>query len=590
MAQVIRAGAGEKLMEAMRRAGRKLNAPCGGNHSCGKCRIRILRGEASPVMPEERRFLSREELEGGWRLACSVYGPGEWLVETPEQDANARVVTGGADDPVETDPASRVRRVSIELPSLSDQRSDAERAASGRRFEWAALKKLPGVMRAGEVIYLAAFEDGSGERITDCSKEEMANLGIAVDVGTTTMAAYLIDLSDGRQLACASEMNPQRSFGGDVISRVDYATSSAEAQNRLQSLVAGAIERMGRHMLQESGRSAGDVRHIVCVGNTIMMHLLAGLETKNIARTPFVPVYTRSWSVRAEQMMSGFENAYLTLGPCVAGYVGADTVAAALVCQMNESEEMRLLIDIGTNGEIALGNRDGIVCCSAAAGPAFEGAHIRCGSGAQDGAIDHVKMSDGNVVISTLGGGKPTSICGSGLVDAVAQMLLVGVIDETGRMDEDEAPDEYLKYFFEFEGKLAFSLDGEMEKGVFICQQDVREVQLAKASIAAGVRVLLDEANVGFDAIRELCLAGGFGNYISHESAVVIGLLPSELSGRIRSVGNAAGSGAKQMLKNRDRARQADELRRKMRYVELSACAEFQDLFVESMMFGEDEY
>ena len=590
MTQSFQAKAGETLMEAMHRAGVQLNAPCGGNHSCGKCRVRMLEGAVSPVCAEELRLLSEEELADGWRLACAVCGPGEWAIEIPEQDAGARVMTEGAEDDVPLDAASRIYCMKADEPSLQDQRADAERTAAGRPMELTAMKKLPGAMRSGERLYLAAFAGENGEIITDCAGKEMENLGLAVDVGTTTMAAYLVDLKDGRQLACASEMNPQRSFGGDVISRVDYAGISDENLNRLQSLAAGAVGRMGRKMLKETGYAAEDVRHVVCVGNTIMMHLLAGLETMNIAKAPFTPVYAKSWSVRAGELGLSFPNARVTLGPCVAGYVGADTVAAALACDMDQTEEIQLLIDIGTNGEIALGNREGLICCSAAAGPAFEGAHIRCGGGAQDGAVDHVRIADGEVKLSVLGGGEAKSICGSGLVDAIAEMLAAGIMDETGRIDEDEAPDEYQERIFEFEGNPAFSLDGKNEGGVFVCQQDLREVQLAKAAIAAGVQVLMNEAGIEYEQVARLCLAGGFGNYIDRDSAAAIGLLPAELAGRIEPVGNAAGTGARQMLKNRNWSVRADKLREKMRYVELSARADFQELFVEKMMFGDEEY
>ena len=586
MIKTFRVNQGETLMQVIQRTQTALNAPCGGNHSCGKCRVRVLGENVPAPCAEEVQLLSREELENGWRLACAVALEGEWTVEIPEQDSGARVMTAGGGAEVTLDPISRVECVTVDAPSLEDQRSDARRVLGDAGASLAVMKKLPRVMREGECVYIARF----GDAAEDVSAQPMKNLGIAVDVGTTTMAAYLIDLSDGRELACASTMNPQRSFGGDVISRVDYAGASEENLDRLQSICVKAIEKLGMKMLKESGNLPAYVRHIVCVGNTIMMHLLAGLETMHIAKAPFTPVYAHSWRVRAGELGMHFENAHLTLAPCVAGYVGADTIAAALACGMDESEEVKLLIDIGTNGEIALGNRDGMLCCSAAAGPAFEGAHIRCGSGAQDGAVDHVKIENGQVDVSVLGGGEPKSICGSGLVDAIAAMLREGIMDETGRIDEDEIPEEYEEFLFDYEGNIAFSLDGKKEEGVFICQQDLREVQLAKAAIAAGVQVLLNEAGLEYDQISELCLAGGFGNYIDRESAADIGLLPEEMRGKIRPVGNAAGTGARMMLKNRTKSSSADALCGKMRYVELSARADFQNLFVEKMMFGEEDW
>ncbi len=576
---------GETLMAAMQRASASLNAPCGGNHSCGKCRVRLVGENLPAVTAEELRLLSDKDLAAGWRLACALMGPGEWLVETPEQDAGARVLTTGGGDEAMLDPVSRVYAVELDEPTLDDQRADTERVAAGKKFRMEALRKLPVALRTGrESLYLAEFE---GE-ITDCADEVLRNLGVAVDVGTTTMAAYLIDLTNGEQLACASRMNPQRSYGGDVISRADHAVKPGGLME-LQRLAAGAIECMTEQMLHEVQAAREDVRHIVCVGNTIMMHLLAELTPENIVMAPFTPVYASGWSVAAAALNMNFPSAHVTLGPCVAGYVGADTVAAALSCGMDEAEKTCLLIDIGTNGEIALGNREALLCCSAAAGPAFEGAHIRCGSGAQDGAIDHVRLVDGRVEYSVLGGGEARSLCGSGLVDAVAELLRAGVVDETGRIDEDEAPDEWQEYLFDYEKGVAFSLDGKGEAGVFLCQQDLREVQLAKSAIAAGVEVLLNEKGAAYEDVQTLYLAGGFGNFIDQEAAMTIGLLPPQLRGRIVPVGNAAGSGARQMLMNRAHLMRAEALRSKMRYVELSARSDFQELFVEKMFFGEED-
>jgi len=592
MVQIFHANAGESLMEAMHRAGAKLNAPCGGNHSCGKCRVKVLEGTDQPISAEEKRLLPEADLADGWRLACAVYGPGEWTVSIPEQDRGARVMTEGGDaDEVELDPASYVECIRIDQPTLEDARADIERIPAGQPT-LKLLKQLPALIHGNEQLYIA----GIRFLISPCGEptvlaEEPGNLGVAVDVGTTTMAAYLIDLKTGEQLACASEMNPQRSFGGDVISRADYACESAENANRLQSLVISAIENMTRRMLKECGRSEKDIRHIYCVGNTIMMHLLAGLETRYITKSPFTPVYKRGFTVKAEELGMRFENAHVSLGSCVAGYVGADTLAAVLACRMNASDEMALMVDIGTNGEIVLGHRLNMVCCSAAAGPAFEGAHIRCGSGAQDGAIDHVKIENGEVRFTVLGGGEAKSICGSGLVDAIAEMIEAGIIDETGRIDEDFLPEEYEDRIFEYEDNPAFSLDGKNENGVFIAQQDVREVQLAKSAIAAGIQVLMNEMGAQFDQVDKLFLAGGFGNYIDRESAVKIGLLPKELADRIVPVGNAAGTGARRAIRNwRELTAANTDLTQMMRYVELSARPDFQELFVEKMMFGDEEY
>ena len=577
----IPADAGESLLSALQRGGLNVPAPCGGHGTCGKCRVRVLSGPCGELTAEEKRLLG-PELEKGWRLACQARAEGDVTLELPAADVDARVLVDGGMGETELCPASRRVVVPADPPTLSDQRSDAERicaAVGAAEADYSALPQMSFAVRNGGAVFLFR------SRVTAACGPDARNIGVAVDVGTTTMAAYLTDLDTGETLDKASCLNPQRAHGGDVISRADFAAQSPENLKTLQAQVAAAIQDMTLTMLRRSGLSAGDLRHIVAVGNTIMMHLLLGLDPRYIAASPFAPVYTRSLDVPATRLSMDFPAATETPGPCVAGYVGADTVAAILACDMDRSEDLHLMIDIGTNGEIALGSRDGIVCCSAAAGPAFEGAHIHCGSGAAQGAVDSVKIEDGQVTVTTIGNTAPASICGSGLVDAVAEMLKAEIIDETGRLDEDEIPDEYAQYLFEVDGKPAFSLDGRREEGVFITQKDLREVQLAKAAIAAGISVLMDSMKVSFSQVKSLYLAGGFGNYIRRESAVEIGLLPSELRDRIVPVGNAAGSGARKMLLSQNDEQRAARIAREAHYIELSARPDFQDKFVENMLF-----
>jgi len=577
----IQVNAGENLLEALQKSGVVVPAPCGGHGTCGKCRVQVLSGQAGEVQPEEEKRLGAE-LEDGWRLACRVKCQDDLTILVPQADVDARVLLDGGLGEVELDPASRKVAVQVDLPTLQDQRSDAQRVCEAVGAKKATLKALTQVSAAVRNPACAMlFRD----TLVACEDPESRNLGVAVDVGTTTMAAYLTDLDSGELLGRASSLNPQRAYGGDVISRADHAAQSAENLQELKAKVNGAIEKMTLDMLRKAGLAKEHVRHIVTVGNTIMMHLLLGLDARYIAATPFAPVYAEKMDIAAAELGMDLPNARVTAGPCVAGYVGADTVAAILACDMDQSDDVSLMIDIGTNGEIALGNRDKMLCCSAAAGPAFEGAHIHCGSGAADGAIDSVVIENGQVKITTLGGGEAKSICGSGLVDAVAEMKKAEIMDESGRMDEDEIPDEYAEYLFEFEGKPAFSLDGRGENGVFITQKDLREVQLAKSAIAAGIEVLLESMGITFGQVKHLYLAGGFGNYIRRESAVEIGLLPAALADRIEPVGNAAGSGARRMLLSRIQEERTAAIAKNMEYIELSARPDFQDKFVDNMMF-----
>ncbi len=553
--------AGEKLIEALDRAGASVSAPCGGRCFCGKCVVRV-QGAVSSVCDAERRFLTDEQLKNGYRLACGCVVEGD--VEVTIEESAARVLVDGAGAAYALDPACRIDEVRCEKPSLVAQKSDAARLSEALQISEDDIsdevyEDLAEALRGGDAAYAVRFLG----RVTHVTAERPRAFGCAVDIGTTTMASYLVDLSTGELVATASMLNPQRNYGGDVITRANYTMERPEGLQTLARLVRGGISDLIGEMRARANVGAEEIRHIALVGNTIMMHLAAELPVKYIATLPFVPVYAATRHVEAKKLGLSFENAVVTLGPCVAGYVGADTVAAVVACGLDAPGEAALMIDIGTNGEIALRVGEKMWCCSAAAGPAFEGAHIRCGSGAIDGAIDRVKIEDGRPVVTTIGGKRAASICGSGIVDAVAEMLRAEIIDETGRMDGD------------------FPL----ADGVFICQKDVREVQLAKAAIAAGIGVLADAAGIEIGDIQKLYLAGGFGNFIDRKSACSIGLLPMELLKRIEPVGNAAGTGARMMIADQTALARAEGVRRRMTYIELSASADFQERFAENMLF-----
>lgn len=566
---------GARLYDLLAENGIQFDAPCGGRCFCGKCRAVILGADGAPIPgadAAEAAFFSADELKAGWRLICAIDVECDLTLELGEH--GAQILAGTAD--VDTvSPAVRARVIELPVPTLDDPRSDSARlrAALDVKLTLGQLKRLPYALRESgfkpEAVWL-------GDELLYLGQPGQGIYGVAVDIGTTTMVAYLIDLSSGATVDVASALNPQRVYGGDVISRSDYASQSEENLGQMQALVVNKLEGMICDMAARAGIDTGRIFHIVAVGNTTMMHLFCGLTTRNIAVSPFIPAVTDAVNVPARELGFSFEHARVTAGPCVAGYVGADTVACVLDCDMDKAEKLCLMVDIGTNGEIALGNRDGIVCCSTAAGPALEGAHIKHGMGGVTGAISRVRLHDG-VDISVLGGGEAQGICGSGLVDAIAEMLDMGYIDEMGGMDEDELGE----LAGEDEGRPALKLTGN----IMITQRDVREVQLAKAAIAAGIQTLMAERGCGYDEIGALYLAGGFGNYIDRERAARIGLLPRELLERMKPVGNAAGAGAQKMLLDGARLERASAIARSMQYLELSARPDFQDLFVDGMCF-----
>lgn len=573
----LSAGEGERLYDVIAGAGIQFDAPCGGRCFCGKCRaiMHDARGELIPGMGEEEaRFFTEDERAQGWRLICAVDVHGDIMLKLGSR--GAQIMADSAQIGMESvAPAVTSRVIELSQPSLDDPRSDLDRlnAEANVRLSLDMMRRLPFALREcgfkPEVVALrdkALYIGAPGNGL----------YGVAVDVGTTTMVAYLMNLEDGSVIDVDSALNPQRVYGGDVISRSDFASQSEENGRKMQQLVVDKLDGMICGMAQRKGIDTGRIFHIVLVGNTTMMHMLAGLTTRNISVSPFIPAVTSELTLPARELGFTLANAMATVGPCVAGYVGADTVACVLDCGMDRSDELCLMVDIGTNGEIALGDKNGIICCSTAAGPALEGAHIKCGMGGVTGAISRVNLSDG-VDIGVIGGGEAQGICGSGLVDAIAGMLDRGYIDEMGGMDEDEM------------GELAGEDAGRptlmLTDSVMITQRDVREVQLAKAAIAAGIQTLIAQRGCAIGDIGALYIAGGFGNYIDRERAARIGLLPRELLTRMKPVGNAAGAGAKRMLMSRAELDRASDIARSMEYLELSARADFQDLFVDGMCF-----
>lgn len=387
-----------------------------------------------------------------------------------------------------------------------------------------------------------------------------AGLGVSVDVGTTTLAAYLVERSTGRVLASDARLNPQRPHGADVISRLSFAIESEENAALLQREILAAIDEMTRSMLERAGRAGEEIRCRALVGNTVMMHLLGGYPARPLAFAPFTPAYT----ALHEKKLGGVRT---ILGGCISGYVGADTLAAALACGLDERDENAMLIDIGTNGEIMLKKDGRCFACSCAAGPAFEGAHIACGTGAVAGAIDHARVENGEIVYTTIGGGEATGICGSGLIDLTAALLERGDITPMGRMAGDV----------------------RLSERVYLARSDIREVQLAKAAIASGIRILAKQAGAALADIEKVYLAGGFGNFIGLDSACRIGLLPAALRAKIVPVGNAAGSGSVRLLVSEQARRRAEALRQATRCVELAATPDFNDVYTDELLFEDED-
>lgn len=579
---ILKAGTDRTLLDLLREAEIDFYAPCGGNGTCGKCKIKA-QGALSGLTDKERAVLSAQEIADGIRLACLCKPAGDATLWPQKRGASVIKTEGGL---VNAKLNPSVHRVAFfpEKAGLERQVSMAQRvtealAAAGQKvgyIEPECLAALPAVLEEHREKLYAVLD---GERLLEVSDRELPVLGIAVDIGTTTVVAYLYDLVSGEQLGVKSELSAQKAFGSDVISRIKCATE--EGLEPLQDAIVTQINQLAQAVCADRGVDRV-MRFSVC-GNPTMQHILCGFSPKTIAAAPFVTVSGFGFTAPARAFgLRAHSAAGLYVLPLISGYVGGDITAGVIACGMDHGDEVRLLLDIGTNGEMALSTPAGIYYCATAAGPAFEGAHIEDGVGGITGAVSSVRVEDGKIAVRTIADAPAIGICGSGIIDAVAALLEVGAMDETGRLcDADEFDAPYNAMLDEDAGK--FILDPAA--GIGLTGRDLREVQLAKAAIAAGIQTLLHHAGLTEADVREVYLAGGFGSYISKESSCRIGLLPPSLLERIRAVGNSAGKGAILALLDHDFEAKLAALPESGHYIELSAYPFFNDSYIENMMF-----
>ena len=609
---------GTALLAAIREGGVLMETPCGGQGQCGKCGVRIGGGTAPAPRDADRRRFSEYELADGWRLACGLTVQGPMTVEVPARSRawEQQILTDGLERGIALRP--RVRRMSVSPPpaALSDPRSDVERlqAATGEGgLGDRPFKSLAGLQGAAEALAgsgAAGFSDpgASADNAVTVIWDDDGILsvapgrqsgplcGVAFDLGTTTVVGMLVDLETGRQLAVAARGNPQTAFGDDVISRIQRCREDPAALGALGRLAVECLNAILAELCEKTDLAPERICEVVVAGNTTMTHLLLGVSPARLALAPFVGVFRQAGSVGAATLGLGVHSdAAVRHLPCIAGFVGGDTTAAILAAGLCDRDEPALLIDLGTNGEIVLGDRRRLLACSTAAGPAFEGARIGQGMRAAIGAIDRVWLEDDDLQVSVIGGGAARGLCGAGLVDAVAALLDGGAIDMGGRILAPEdiaedagpairrriAPDGVAGYCV----ALTAPESSESGRPVWLTQSDVREFQLAKAAIMAGVHVLCDELGIAPRNITQTLLAGAFGNAIHPESALRVGLIPPQSIDQIQAIGDAAGAGARMALLSEDVRVQAEAVARSVEHIELSTRRDFQNAFMTWMMF-----
>jgi uncharacterized 2Fe-2S/4Fe-4S cluster protein (DUF4445 family) len=584
---------GTTLFSAAHWIGLPIDSTCGGRGTCGKCKVHVIDGERE-VTAEDRRQLRQTELDGGWRLSCQARVYEDTTCVVPQLLRVPKAATMGFGRLVLVDP--NVRKVFVELaePTLHDQRSDVARLRDALTVEGhdmkaglSVLATLPTVLReaAFRVTAVLAGDELIAVEPGDTGSEAY---GLAFDLGTTTLVGTLMNLRTGMAMAVGSTLNGQAGYGADVISRISHAMEGPAAVQELQAAVVATMNEILHGLYAEALVDRECVYEAVVVGNATMLHLFMGVDPSPIAVTPFTPTFLEPLSVSAGEVgLDIHPRGKVQTLPSIGGYVGADIVGGVLATGIARDDKLRVFIDVGTNGEIVLGSSQRLLATAAPAGPAFEGSQIRCGMRATEGAIEGVHLGDG-VELQVIGGDIPaTGICGSGLVDAVAQLLLVGLLDHSGRLKRPgDVPFHPLAgRLIEVEGMRAFLL----AEDVYLTQRDIRELQFAKGSISTGIAVLMGILGVTADELDEVLLGGSFGSYLNPESAKVIGLVPPVDVDRIISVGNTAGEGAKISLLSYRERQVAFDLPAMVEYVELSGRADFNDTFVAVLRFPELE-
>ena len=595
---------GATILASAQAAGVDITATCGGRGRCTSCRVKFVSGAVPPPTVMDELQLGDALVREGYRLSCQcrVVEPVDVLVAPPLDERSFQIL--GARVPpeelarIEIDSGIRKEVVTIDLPKEEHrQTSDLEAllALVGRTTEDVSpevLKTLPHALRDhhGEIT-VTTF--GSRLLAVEPGDTSLLKFGLAVDIGTTSVVTTLMELESGEQLAAVSSLNPQAVFGADLMSRIAFAQFNPGNLRKLQTRIIGLLNQHIEQIVRDSGVLAKWIYKVVIVGNTCMHHILLGIDPSHVGLAPYAPVMRHPLVLPARELFLKVNpEARVCLLPIVAGFVGADAVGVALATRIAETPDLRIAVDIGTNGEVLLGSRDRLWACSAPAGPALEGAQLRHGMRGALGAIDRVWLEDGDLRVQTIGDAPAQGICGSGVIDAIAVLLDTGAIDWMGliAVEERDRLPAPLRERIGVRGEervviLVRPSEGDAPREILLTQDDIRQVQLCKGAIASGAAMLQRIAGVAPEQVSELMLAGGFGNYLSIRSALRIGLIPPLPASRIRYVGNAAALGAQLALMSEAERARADRIARRIEHVSLAAHPDFQDVFVDCLNF-----
>ncbi len=608
------------LYEILIKIGIQIRSLCGGAGTCGKCKIFVQKGMEflNPLTDVEKKLLGKEVIDNGGRLACQTWidsdsipslekmHPPQFRVYLPDEllidDFN--ILTSGIDKKVSLNPNVKKVHVHVQMPSLEKPTPDYERILSsylkkdsvkkkGVKIDLSVLKKISPLLRENDHDITLTLLNNN--RIIECEPGNTLedNFGIAFDIGTTTLVGYLMNLTNGKTYSIASKLNPQTAYGEDVISRMTFIKDNENGLQKLNNDVVNALNEIILKNCLKAKINPSQIYEATIVGNTVMHHIFLGIDPSNIAFSPFIPVVQQGHDIKAKELnLNIFPQGNVHTLPIIAGFVGADTIGVILSSQIDEEKDITLAIDIGTNGEIIIGNHEHLITGSCAAGSALEGAHIKDGMRAAAGSIDTIKIEPETLEVSytTIKNKKPIGICGSGLIDVIAEMLKSKILKRSGGFNKnlDDHP-RIVKNGKEFEFIVVKKQDTNLNRDISISQDDVRQIQMAKAAFYSGTKIMLNTMNLKDEninsAIKKILLAGAFGNYIDKDNAKFIGMIPDIASEKIYQIGNAAGMGAKACLVNKELRQKAQTLLKKIRYVEVAVEKNFQREYAEALYF-----
>jgi uncharacterized 2Fe-2S/4Fe-4S cluster protein (DUF4445 family) len=582
---------GKNLLECARFLGVGLVSICGGFGKCKACKVRVTSGIVSAPTGIETAFFSSEKIKDGWRLACLTYPQSDCVLQVPPESLTTlqRMQVESKNIATDIGPAVQVYPVEMTEPAFADLRADDVRLLSSleknyprsfKTIDIDVLRDISSTLRDNKWHITAAVRENE---IVALNAAGSLRLGLAVDVGTTKIAGYLVNLESGQTLASKGVMNPQISFGEDITSRIHHALKSREEALLLQQSVISALNQLAGDLCREVGAKTTEVVDASIVGNTAIHHLLYRLPVYPLAYPPFVAAVQNTLDVKARDIgLHLAPGAYVHTMPNIAGFVGADHVSMLVAIDALAIDDLTLAIDIGTNTEVSLIDKGDIYSASCASGPAFEGGHISCGMRAASGAIERLRIEDGEVQFQTIDSTTPAGICGSGIIDSIAQLFDAGILNESGRMQEGQPGVRSIdgkREFVLFEGK-------GKTPDIVVTQQDIREIQLGKGAIRAGIQVLLEAAGRKEEDVRQVIIAGAFGTYIDVGNAMLLGMLPYLPMDRFQQVGNAAGLGARQALLSVKKRDLEKAIAARMKYVELAGTPTFNKIFIQTQYLG----